>query len=149
MEPRLTALKSLEGQSHYGVGFFQYRKAREAYIQPITVPGLGTIRFIQFRHNNIHDIYLGPLAEDGLVGMGLQLWIYYLILKTFLKKYRWRHEGDYFAIYIMPILAGVFVGYLVGGLAIDYRFFSFVGVLFYMCAGILYGYHRPEQENVS
>ena len=145
----VTALKIWRDNPLIGVGFFQYRNAREDYIQPITVPGLGTIRFVQFRHNNIHDIYLGPLAEDGLVGMGLQFWIYFLILKTFLKKFRWRHEGDHFAIFIMPVFAGVFVGYLVGGLAIDYRFFSFIGVLFYMCAGILYGYQRPEQENVS
>lgn len=144
----LTALKIWRDNPIVGVGFFQYRRAREFYIQPMEVPGLGTIKFIQFRHNNIHDIYLGPLSEDGLVGMGLQFGIYFVILKSFLRKFRWRKDGDYFATYLMPVFGGFFVGYLVGGLAIDYRFFSFVGVLFYMCAGILYGYQRPEKQHV-
>jgi len=145
----ITALKIWRDNPLIGIGFFQYRQVREDYIDPIDVPGLGTIRYIQFRHNNIHDIYLGPLAEDGLIGMGLQFGIYFLILKAFLKKFKWRKDGDYFAIYLMPIFAGMFVGYLVGGLAFDYRFFSIVGVLFYMSAGILYGYQRPEKKHVS
>lgn len=145
----ITALKIWRDNPLIGIGFFQYRQVRGDYIEPIDVPGLGTIRYIQFRHNNIHDIYLGPLAEDGLIGMGLQFAIYFLILKNLLRKYRWRKEGDYFAIYFIPVFAGMYVGYLVGGLAFDYRFFSFVGVLFYMSAGILYGYQRPEQQNVS
>ncbi len=144
----ITALKIWRDNPLIGIGFFQYRSVRGDYIEPIEVPGLGTIRYIQFRHNNIHDIYLGPLAEDGLIGMGLQFGIYFLILKTFLRKYRWRKDGDYFATYFMPIFGGMFVGYLVGGLAFDYRFFSFIGVLFYMSAGILYGYQRPEQQHV-
>jgi len=145
----ITALKIWRDNPLIGIGFFQFREVRGDYIEPIEVPLLGTITYNQFRHNNIHDIYLGPLAEDGLVGMGMQFGIYFLILKTFLRKYRWRKKGDYFAIYFMPIFGGVFIGYLVGGLAFDYRFFSMVGVLFYMSAGILYGYQRPEQQHVS
>jgi len=145
----LTALKIWRDNPLVGIGFFQYRKVRGDYIDPIDVPGLGTIRYSQFRHNNIHDIYLGPLAEDGLIGMGLQFGIYFLILKAFLLKYRWRKDGDYFAIYFMPIFGGMFVCYLVGGLAFDYRFFSITGALFYMSAGILYGYQRPEKQHVS
>ncbi|MCB1185147.1 O-antigen ligase family protein [bacterium] len=145
----ITALKVWRDNPILGVGFFQYRVAREAYIEPISFPGLGTIRFIQFRHNNIHDIYLGPLAEDGLLGMSMQVGIYVIIFRTFRRKYRWRNRGDPFATYVLPIFAGVFVGYLVGGLAIDYRFFSFVGTLFYMSAGIQEGYQAPENTHVS
>ncbi len=32
------------------------------------------------------------------------------------------------------------IGYLFGGIAIDYRFFSMVGTIFYSAAGIVYGY---------
>jgi O-antigen ligase len=145
----ITALKVWRDSPVLGVGFFQYRKARENYIEPISVPGLGTIRFVQFRHNNIHDIYLGPLAEDGLLGMGMQIGIYLLIFRTFVRKYKWRTRGDPFALYIIPVLAGILAGYLVGGLAIDYRFFSFIGTLFYMSAGILEGYEPAENVNVS
>lgn len=145
----MTALKIWRDNPFFGVGFFQYRYARNDYIQPISVPGLGTIRYIQFRHNNIHDIYLGPLAEDGLFGAFLQGSIYLLILKRFLSRYKGRRRGDPFAIYVLPIFAGIFAGYFVGGLAIDYRFFAFVGTLFYMSAGILEGYQMPEQHDVS
>ncbi len=145
----VTALKVWRDHPVFGVGFFQYRNVLQDYIQPVDVPGLGTIKFVSFRHNNIHDIYLGPLAEDGLVGMAMQFGIYWLILRTFLRKFRWRKDGDHFATYVMPIFGGLFVGYLFGGIAIDYRFFSFVGALFYMCAGILEGYQKTELENVS
>jgi len=144
-----TALRIFKDNPVIGVGYFQFRQAREDYIQPVDVPGLGTIRFVQFRHNHIHDIYLGPLAENGLVGALLQGGIYFLILQTFIRKFRWRSRGDPVAYYVLPVFAGVFVGYLAGGLAIDYRFFAFTDTLFYMCAGILYGYQGPEQQHVS
>ncbi|MGD9547285.1 MAG: O-antigen ligase family protein [Candidatus Krumholzibacteriia bacterium] len=144
-----TALRIFRDNPVLGVGYFQFREAREDYIQPVEVPGLGTIRFVQFRHNHIHDIYLGPLAENGLVGAFLQGWIYYLILRIFLSKFRWRTRGDPVAIYVFPVFAGIFVGYLVGGLAFDYRFFSFMDTLFYASAGILNGYQGQEQLDVS
>lgn len=129
----------------FGVGFFQYRSVREHYIQPVEVPGLPVIRFNQFRHNSIHDIYLGPLAEEGLVGSFIQFAIYALILRSLHRKFYRRKAPDPYADLILPILGGVMVGYLVGGIAFDYRFFSVVGTLFMMCAGIVEGY-RAEDE---
>jgi len=144
-----TALRIFKDNPFFGVGYFQFRKARVNYIEPVEVPGLGTVRFSQFRHNNIHDIYLGPLAENGLFGALLQGGIYFLIFKIFLAKFRLRNRGDPVYFWVLPVFAGIFVGYLVGGLAIDYRFFAFTDTLFYMCAGILYGYQGPEQQHVS
>ena len=40
----------------------------------------------------------------------------------------------------LPVFGGLCVGYLMGGISIDYRFFSTVGTAFYTVAGILYGY---------
>jgi O-antigen ligase len=105
------------------------------------------IRFVQFRHNSIHDIYLGPLAEGGLVGAAMQFGIYLLIFRAFLRNYARRREGDHFATYMMPVLGGVMVGYMVGGLAIDYRFFSVVGTVFLACAALVYGY-RPDEDGI-
>jgi hypothetical protein len=42
----------------------------------------------------------------------------------------------------MPVLAGILVGYLVGGLAFDYRFFSVTGTLFMLSAALIDGYRR-------
>ena len=127
----------------FGVGFFQYRNVRENYIQAVDVPGLPIIRYAQFRNNSIHDIYLGPLAEEGLVGSAMQVAIYVLILNAFLRKYFKRKSDDLLANQMFPVLGGIMVGYLVGGIAFDYRFFAVVGSLFMLCAGITYGY-QPQ-----
>lgn len=140
----VTAIKVFRANAIFGVGFNQYKNVLEDFVEPVNLPIVGTITFRQFRHNPPHDIYISYLAETGIVGSLLQGTIYFLILKAFLLKYAWRKDGDYFAIYILPIFGGIFVGYLVGGLAIDYKYFSVVGTLFYSCAGILYGYRREE-----
>lgn len=136
----VTVLRVWRDHPLFGVGFFQFQSVRERYIEPVEIPGMATIRYVQFRHNAIHDIYLGPLAETGLVGMGLQGAIYFLIGKKLLRRRARQREGDHFANFVVPVFAGVFVGYLAGGLAIDYRFFSAVGTFFLVCAGILDGY---------
>lgn len=123
-----------------GVGFFRYRDVRENYIQAVEVPGMPVIRYQQFRHNAIHDIYFGPMAELGIVGTAIQFSIYFLVLRAFLRRYLGRRRDDEFADNALPVLGGIMCGYLVGGIAFDYRFFSVVGVLFMTCAGITYGY---------
>lgn len=139
----VTALKVWRANPIFGVGFYNYRFVIQDYVEPLNVPILGMIRVAQFRHNPPHDIYFGLLAETGAVGVFLQGSIYLIILRAFLRRYRGRKKGDEFAELVLPVFAGVWVGYLVGGLGFDFKFFSFVGTLFYTCAGILYGY-RPE-----
>jgi len=144
----VTAAKVWRANPIFGVGVNQYRKNIDDYVAPLDLPGIGVITVSQFRNNPPHDIYIAFLAETGVVGVLLQGAIYFLILRTFLTQYRWRKKGDYFSIYILPVFGGIFVGYLVGGLAINYVFFSVVGTLFYSCAGIMYGYQR-EESNTS
>jgi O-antigen ligase len=141
----VTALRMWRDSPIIGVGFFQFQHHRSQYVDPVDVPIFGTVRFAHFRHTSIHDIYLGPLAETGLFGTFLQLAIYIVILRAFIRHYRRRDGPSHFRIYIMPVLGGLCVGYLAGGIAIDYRFFSMVGAMFYSAAGIVYGY-RDEQE---
>jgi O-antigen ligase len=142
----VTALKVWQDNPLFGVGFYNYRSELMDYVEPLDLPVIGTIEVANFRHNPPHDIYIGFLAETGLVGVGLQSAIYLTIFLTFRKKYRWRSRGSHFATFVMPIFGGLFAGYLFGGLAIDYKFFSVVGALFYGCAGIMYGL-RPEDED--
>lgn len=143
---QITALRVWKDYPLFGCGSFRYEEFRSNYIQPINVPYLGTIRFVQFRNNPAHDMYLGPLAEDGLVGMGLQFTIYSLIIGVVFKKFRWREKGDHFAVFMIPFFAGIVVNYLVGGLTISYRHTSILGTLFYMAAGIVYGHVSETPE---
>jgi len=136
----VTVLRMWRDNPIIGVGFFRYRFEREHYVDPVDVPIFGTINFTNFRHASIHDIYLGPLAETGLFGTLLQFSIYLLIFRTFMRHYRDPNCPPHFRQYLLPIFGGMFVGYHLGGIAIDYRFFSAVGVIFYSAAGIIYGY---------
>ncbi|MBK8019080.1 MAG: O-antigen ligase family protein [Betaproteobacteria bacterium] len=144
----VTVLRLWRDHPLFGIGFFQFRAVREQYVSPVEAPVLGTIRFSQFRHNPIHDIYLGPLAEDGLVGALMQFGIYFLIFRKAFAVYRNRGPDDHFGQFVLPVCAGAFAAYLVGGLAFDYRYFSFNGTLFYMIAGVLAGYQRSERSHV-
>jgi hypothetical protein len=142
----VTATKVWQANPVFGVGINQYRKILDDYVEPLDLPVIGVVTISQFRHNPPHDIYFAFLAEAGAVGVALQGTIYFLILRTFLMKYRWRKKGDYFSEYILPVFGGVFAGYLAGGLAINYVYFSVVGTLFYSCAGIMYGYQQEEND---
>ncbi|MBE0565473.1 MAG: O-antigen ligase family protein [Krumholzibacteria bacterium] len=142
----VTAFRVWQSEPLFGVGYFRYRTARDDYMQPTSLPVVGTIRLRQVRGVSLHDIYLGPLAEDGLVGFGMQMGIYWLILVGLWRRLKRAGPDDDFARYVLPVVAGIYVGYLVGGLAIDYRYFSFVGALFYMAAGIQDGYDPERGE---
>ena len=124
----------------FGSGFFTYKKVREQYVHTVDVPILGVIKASSGRKGTIHDIYMGVLAEEGLVGACLLISIYISIFKTFIKKYRYRKQGDHFAIYMMPPLAGLMIAYFVGGIAFDYRYFTTIPSLFYFFAGVVAGY---------
>ena len=140
----VTALRMWRDNPLFGVGFFRYQYERVNYVDPVEVPVFGTIRFTNFRHTSLHDIYLGPLAETGLVGAFLQFSIYLVILKAFIAQFRNRHSPPHFRHFVLPIFGGMFIGYLLGGIAIDYRFFSVMGILFYSAAGIICGYTNDK-----
>lgn len=142
----ITLLRVWRDYPIFGCGSFAYGRVRGDYIEPISVPFLGTITFNQFRNNPAHDMYLGPLAEDGLFGMGLQVAIYVIIIRTLMRKFRWRRRNNHFALLIIPIFAGIAANYLFGALTISYRYSSILGTMFYLAAGIVDGYEMEEEN---
>lgn len=143
----VTALRVWQDHPLFGVGYFRYQSRRDEYIRPVEVPVMGTIRVSYFRNIAIHDIYFGPLAEDGVVGAIIQGSIWLIILHTLIRKYRWRTRGDPVATYAIPVFVGMLAGYLVGGIAIDYRYFAVVNTLLFTMAGIIYGYREVGAED--
>lgn len=141
----VTVMRVWRDHPIFGVGFFQYAHVREDYVAPVEIAGFQTIHFWQFRRNSIHDIYLGPMAETGIVGMCLQYAIYFAMLRVFLRKYFKRRDDDEVAGYVIPVFAGLMAGYLVGGLAIDYRFFAVISTLFMLGAGVIDGHQPPAR----
>jgi len=129
----------------FGVGMYRYRLVKLEYYDIESVPFFGTVSRDVAEGSAIHDIYWGVLAEDGLVGLSLQMLIYFLIYRSWRRKYRFRQYGDHFARDVLPFVAGLYLAYLAGGAIIDYRYFSFVGALFYTFAGIVDGY-EPRSD---
>ena len=142
----VTVLRMWKENPIAGVGFFRFRNERENYVGPVDVPVFGTVNVARFRHTSIHDIYFGPLAETGIIGALLQFSIYLIILVTFIRHYRDPNGPPHFKQYVLPVFAGIFCGYLLGGIAIDYRFFSMVGVIFYSAAGMMYGHNGHDES---
>ncbi len=143
----VTALRVWKDYPFFGCGSFRYDIVRHNYIEPVKVPGFKVIRFVQYRHTTIHDMYLGPLAEDGLVGMGLVLAIYLVNVRNLLRIYRRRSNGDHFAIFIIPLFLGVMVSYLNGGFTQSFRYAAIMGTMLFMTSGIAAGYDPEKFES--
>lgn len=142
----VTAFRIWRDHPFLGCGPYRYIEVRENYIEPVKVPGLGVIKFARFRHNGAHDQYFSPLAEDGMVGTGIQFSIYFIILKTLLAKLRGRNRNDQFATFIVPLFLGILFAYLFGGVTQSFRHTSIMGTMLYMAAGIAYGYSSEEDK---
>lgn len=143
----VTALRVWRDNPLIGCGYFRYRIVRQKYVEPVDISGFETIRFVQYRDNPLHDMILGPLAEDGLIGFGLMMCIYFMIGRIFWKWYSKRGEGSHVAVFIIPLFVGVFVNYLVGGMTISYRYFAVLGTLLFVMVGIAAGF--PEESDRS
>ena len=98
----VTVFRAWRDNPLFGVGFFQYPNVRGNYVQAVDLPGLPKIRYVQFRDTAIHDIYLGPLAENGLVGLALQIAMFFLVWRAVFEKHRLRDTGDEWAESLRP-----------------------------------------------
>jgi hypothetical protein len=129
----------------FGCGFFRYNAVKAEYMGTMDVPFYGVIKRTHDVESTLHDMYIGALAEEGLVGVTLLVAIWWQMYRIFRRKWALRKLGDRFAIYAMPILAGTIVGYFAGGIAFDYRFFAGMGSLLFLSVGLIAGYELPEQ----
>jgi O-antigen ligase len=129
----------------FGVGFFNYKQVRGLYNQGFNLPFYGYVKKKLGAEAVIHDIYVGRLAEEGLISLILIGALYLSLGRIWLN--RWRHGpfDSWFNRDFLAMLAGMMVCYLVGGMVIDYRYFDLVNVIFLLCAGIVIGYRaNPE-----
>lgn len=137
-----TALKIIEDHPLFGVGFFNYNHYRDDYTQGVTIPFYGFIPKRMGADMPIHDIYLGRLAEEGIVSIVLLFYFSMTILRVGLRKWRRGGVDEWFNKDTMAIFAGVMVCYHVGGMVIDYRYFDLINVIYFLFAGIIYGYRN-------
>lgn len=124
----------------FGIGYFQWMENLGDYNKSTYIPFYGLVKKGMSSHVPIHDIYLGRLAEEGIVGSFFQLAFYVVILRAFLVKWKRNVWSDWFNRETMVMLGAMMTVYLVGGMVIDYRYFDLINVIFYLFAGLVYGY---------
>jgi O-antigen ligase len=128
----------------FGIGWFNWEEYYPFYHRGEHIPLFGYVTRYMGKGVVVHDIYWGRLAEEGLVSIGLLLAATTLVIFRF--RYLWArvHDSDWLNRDALATIAGVFIIYAVGGLAIDYRYFDLVNALPYTLAGILMGYRIPH-----
>jgi hypothetical protein len=137
-----TAFRMWQSEPVLGVGFKRFNDLAMNFRETIEVPIYGLIKMSIDKDSSPHDIYIAVLAEEGLVGAGLQLWIYILIFKAVILLLRRERRGiaDYQEACLVPPILALMVVYFVGGATFDYRFFETLNSLFYLFAGVMLGW---------
>ncbi len=135
-----TALRMIRDHPFFGVGFFRFNDYRDDYNQATYVPFYGLVRKRMGEGMVIHDIYLGRLAEEGLLSVILMFGFYIVVGRAWLRQWRAEPRGPWFNRDFLALVAGMMTSYLIGGMIIDFRYFDLVNVVFALLAGILYGY---------
>ncbi len=138
------ALRMWRDNPAFGIGFFNWEQFYPFYHRGEEIPLYGYVSRYAGKGVVVHDIFWGRLAEEGLVSVALlgaattAAW--------FRFKYLWArvNEKDWLNRDGLAVIAATFAVYLVGGMAIDYRYFDLVNALPYMFAGILFGYQLPK-----
>ncbi len=135
-----SALRMARDHPLFGVGFFRYPEYRGLYNQTTLVPFYGLVRKSDSSTIAIHDIYIGRLAEEGLLSVGLLASFTVVILRAFVRKWRVAVAGRWFNRDALALFAAMMICYMVGGMIIDFRYFDLVNVFFFFLAGLIYGF---------
>ena len=150
------AVKMIRDHPICGLGFFKYNDYRDFYNQGTNIPFYGYVRKHMGYNMVIHDIYVGRLAEEGLISVLLLLGFSVNIIKAW--RYKWRRglNDPWFDRDILTLFAAIMICYHIGGMIIDYRYFDFINVFYFLIAGIVYGYRnedfgfdRSKQRNIQ
>lgn len=135
----------------FGVGFFRYNEVKQDYKETIQIPFFGVVKRADYIDASLHDIYIGVLAEEGLVGASMQAAIYIMILLMIWRLMRSKALDPHIKNDLVPLIAGIYVGYFIGGATFDFRYFTTLMGLFYFFAGVAAGHYedavakeRPE-----
>ena len=130
----------------FGCGPYQFKDYAPDYVAPVEAPFYGTVSVEYFKDSPGHDMYFAPTGEDGIVGQLLLFLSWFVVLRTSWQKYQLRKQGDHFATYILPLFFAIYAIYFLAGFLISFRHFAILPSMFWLAAGIAYGYD-PEQAD--
>jgi len=133
-----TAFAMLKYDPLFGIGFFRYPDLMEVYNLGANIPLYGYVPK-SISAVAVHDIYIGRLAEEGLVGGMLIFGFFMVSMAQVARNWRAAPKEGWFNRDVLSVCAALMVTFLVGGMVIDYRYFDLVNSLFCLFAGIQFG----------
>jgi hypothetical protein len=147
-----TAVRMWADRPIFGVGFFRYNDLQFEYREAMEVPIFGLVKAQTGATRSLHDIYVGQLAETGVVGTTIRVLLHLTVLTALWRMY-WRRRGDgtLLSSHVLPAVMGSLAAYYIGGLTFDYRYFTALNSLFFLLFGIIIGWEawaragRPVQ----
>jgi len=129
----------------FGVGFLKFSDNAPDYFADIDMGGVP----FQYTELKEHDTFAGILAEMGLVGITFILIIYSSILIASIRLYKNLRAHNPEAKPIVIIFWGCMAAYLVNAVFIEMRYFEFVNSIFFIFAGIIYGWQREYGKKTA
>ncbi len=142
-------MKAIQDKPIFGVGYFMFKQKADKYSQGVYVPGIGYVKKKMGDHGSIHDMYMGRMAEEGLIGMLLWFGFMSVVARIYIKRWKENPQGEWFNRDLLALFGALTISYLVGGLAINYRFFGLINILPYFFAGVVVGFpsDRPAERD--
>ncbi len=129
----------------FGVGFLKFSENASDYFADIDMEGVP----FQYTELKEHDTFAGILAEMGLVGITLILIIYTSILTASIRLYKNLRAHNPEAKPIVIIFWGCMAAFVVNAVFIEMRYFEFVNSVFFIFAGIIYGWQREYGKKTA
>ncbi|MDP2922079.1 MAG: O-antigen ligase family protein [Candidatus Omnitrophota bacterium] len=128
----------------FGVGFMKFTdNSSDYFIDPDSeyIP-------VRYTEGGRHDSFASILAEMGLVGTGLLLLIYFSIFSASVRLYKRLSAQDSADKNFVVVFWGIAIVYIVNSIFIEMRYVEFVNSLFFMYAGVIYGWERQYAKGI-
>lgn len=129
----------------FGVGFLKFSEQASDYFADMDMESMP----FQYTELKEHDTFAGILAEMGLVGITLILIIYTSILMASVRLYKNLRVHNPEAKPIVIIFWGSMALFVVNAVFIEMRYFEFVNSMFFIFAGIIYGWQREYGKKTA
>ena len=137
-----TALNMICHHPFIGVGVNTFCGQYSNYKVNQEYGNTGTSRY--YGHNN----FLHMAGEIGLIGLGVFLWLLFMLFRKWYIIYKPLPDGSFLKIFGLGLIAGV-VAFLVNGMTETGLYYSKIATLFWIQIGILLAVFKVSQNTIK
>jgi O-antigen ligase len=147
------SMKMFADRPFVGVGFTRFMEYSPAYVKTVRTTLLGYKESWIGQNVNQHNQLLTILTEIGLIGFLPLVFLYITLWRTLHRAVK--VDSDNYDRELVVTIWAVWAGYTMNILFMEPRFFEFMNVLPYICAGIIVGGYqramlrRPPRNTVN